>query len=520
MIAVSSLYPWIAAALSGVLLFLGYAGFDLFYLEWFFLLPLLFALRNEHPARAFFIGWFAGIVGHTGGFYWIIHMFKQFAGAPLPFAIVGLVLLAAANGVVMAAWAWATRKIDNGAQWHLLWIAPVVWTAVEKLWPQIFPNYLGASQYQLPLLTQVADVTGILGVSFLVVYLNVTLFVAAVTWKESRRIAWRPLAALAVVLLLVTGYGAMRLKEVDAQVAAAKKLTVGLVQTNRGASDTHLETESVIQEHRDMSRELVAGEKPDLVVWPEGVLSVNISSREATLPTSALGDLNTPLLFGSCVQVSDQGKSCVYNSALLADPGGRILGSYDKTVLVPFGEYIPFGDVFPTLYSWSPYSSRFLRGESIEPVPLGDHLLSVSVCYEDIFPLHVRKLMTGGKAGRRPDAMINLTNDSWYGNTTQPVQHLALATFRSIENRRTLVRVTNTGISAFVDPAGRIVKRTGIWTREVLVDQVPLLKGSTPYAAAGDWFGWLCVLITVGGLARAEASRRGRERSGKTGHSV
>lgn len=506
-----SLLPWTAAVVSGVLLFVGYAGFDQFYLEWIFLVPLLFAVRGQRPGRAFLIGWVAGTVGHGGGFYWIIQMFQQFAGVPWPFAAMGLLLLAAANGVVVAAWAWGTRMIVRDTGWHVVWVAPVVWTAVEKFWPEIFPNYLGASQYRLSHLTQIADLAGVLAVSFLVVYINATLYWAIVTWWERRRLPWISLGALALTLLLVLGYGSLRIGQMDRLVAGAEHMSIGLVQTNRGAADNHLEPESVVREHHEMSRALVAAEKPDLVVWPEGVLSVHLPSRDSTLPTAALGDLGTPLLFGSCVQLQQGSNACVFNSALLADASGRILGSYDKTVLVPFGEYIPFGDIFPSLYSWSPYSSRFWRGESVEPLRLGKHQLSVSICYEDIFPGHIRKLMRGGSPGGAPGAMFNLTNDSWYGNSTEPIQHLALASFRSIEHRRSLVRVTNTGISAFVDPVGRIVSNTGVWTREVLVGRVPMLQGRTVYAVAGDWISWLCAALFVCGVVRGRLLKRAGE---------
>ena len=131
------------------------------------------------------------------------------------------------------------------------------------------------------------------------------------------------------------------------------------------------------------------------------------------------------------------------------------------------------------------------------------HSLSVSICYEDIFPGKIRSLMRGGRERRVPEAMFNLTNDSWYGNSSEPMEHLALASCRCIENRRSLVRVTNTGVSAFVDPVGRIVSRTGIWTRESLVDRIPLLQGDTVYSRFGDWIGWLCIVLTVSCIAQA-----------------
>jgi apolipoprotein N-acyltransferase len=496
--------PWIAATAGGVLVFLGYAGFDQFYLEWVCLVPVLWAIRDQRPGRAFLIGWLAGIVMHVGGFYWAVGMFRQFAGMPWPLAALGLLLLAAANGVLLAAWAWATRLITRETGWNMVWVAPVVWTALEKLWPQIFPNYLGASQYKLSLVTQIADLTGILGVTFLVVYINSTLFAAVEQWSLRRRLAVRPLLACAAVLAAVLIYGQIRIRSVDRQAAAADKLTVGLVQTNRGAGDKRQDPDSLLREHQEMSRSLASSRPLDLIVWPESVLRIETMSREGSLPTALTGDTNIPTLFGAVLQVGESSDAGIYGSALLMAANGRILGTYDKMVLVPFGEYIPFGETFPALYALAPPAiGRFLPGRIREPLPLGKYLLSVNICYEDIFPGQIRSLMRGGIERRIPDVLINLTNDSWYGRTTEPVEHLALASFRSIEHRRALVRSTNTGISAFVDPVGRIVTRSGVWTRETLVDRVAMMQGRTLYALAGDWLGWVCALLSLAGIGSA-----------------
>lgn len=498
--------------MGGILHFTGYAGFDQFYLEWIFLVPLLWAIRGQSPRRAFLIGWLAGIVGNAGGFYWVIQMFQQFAGMPWALSVLGLLLLSAANGIVVATFAWGTRLVTRETGWSVIWVAPVIWTAVEKFWPEIFPNYLGASQYQLLHLTQIADIAGILGVSFLVVYINATLYAVTARWMEERRFAWRPVAALAGVLVLVLGYGELRIRSVDAQAAAAKKLTVGLVQTNRGAADNHIDIYTVVREHQEMSRSIAAQYPVDLIVWPEGIGRINLASRDSRLPAELLGDAGRPLLLGTTLRTWEGESARHSNSALLADVTGQIVGSYDKTVLVPFGEYIPFGDRYPQLYAWSPFVSKFWPGTSTAPLALNGHLLSVNICYEDIFPGHIRKLMRGGPEGRAPEAMFNLTNDSWYGNTTQPVEHLALALFRSIENRRPLVRSTNTGISAFIDPVGRIVSRTGIWTRETLVGSVPLMTGSTVYTRFGDWIAWLCAALSLYGIGRSVHLSRSRRK--------
>lgn len=496
------LLPWLAAASGGVLAFLGYAGFGLFYLEWVCLVPILWAISKQTPARAFLLGWFAGTVAHAGGFYWIVTMLVQFADAPLWLAAGGLILLAAANALVFAVWAGATRLIRRSTRWSVVWVSPVVWTGMEKFWPQVFPNYLGASQYKLSLVTQVADLTGILGVTFLVIYVNSSIYEVITRIREGRQHPWLPAAMLAVVLTLVLAYGAVRIGMVERSMSAVPSLAVGVVQTNRGAGDKHVDQGLFLREHQEMSRELVKTKPLDIIVWPESVIGMSLTSREGTLPPGLLGDLRTPLLFGAVLQIQDHGERRMYNSAVLADANGRIAGTYDKMVLVPFGEYIPFGDTFPQLYSWSPYSGRFWKGENAEPLRLNGHVLSVNICYEDIFPGHVRMLMRGGREHRVPEVMFNVTNDSWYGNTVQPMEHLVLASFRSIEHRRALVRSTNTGISAIVDPVGRIKERTNQWTKALLAGKVPLMQGRTVYALLGDWVGWVCAIIALLGIGR------------------
>lgn len=495
--------PWIAAALGGVLAFLGYAGFDQFYLEWICLVPVLWAIRSQTPGRAFLMGWLAGIVAHTGGFYWIIYMLQQFAAMAWPLAALGLVLVAAANGVVFAAWAGATRYITNRTGWSVVWVSPVLWAAIENFWPEVFPNYLGASQYKLTWLTQIADITGVLGVSFLVVYINSVIYWVVEQRLEKRPFSPRPAIVFAAVLSLVIGYGAVRVQMVDRSASTAEKLKVALVQTNLDASERYNGTDRFLREHQEYSRNVKNTGAVDLIVWPENICFLDRSTlREADL-SRLIGDVRIPTLFGAITHIDQATSRRFYNSAVLVDGSGMVRGTYDKMVLVPLGEYIPFGDIFPVLYSWSPHSSRIWPGENVEPLRLGKHVISVNVCYEDIFPGQIRKLMEGGRDRRVPEAMFNMTDDSWYGNTVEPAEHLALATFRSIEHRRPLVRATNTGISAIVDPAGRITQIIGQWTKGSLVGEVPLMQGRTIYAVMGDWFGYLSIILAFAGIGRA-----------------
>ncbi len=298
-------------------------------------------------------------------------------------------------------------------------------------------------------------------------------------------------------------------------LAGAEKLTVGLIQANHGAGEKHANPAAVLRDHQEMSKTLAGSHSADLIVWPEGIGNLSLTSRTGRVSSDLLGNHHTPLLFGVLLNEWQEGRRRLYNTAILTDGSGQILGAYDKMVLVPFGEYIPFGDTFPWLYSWSPYSSKFWPGKSVEPLLFGKYPLSISICYEDIFPGQIRSLMQGGRDGRIPAAMFNLTNDSWYGKSTEPMEHLALASFRSIEHRRYLVRATNTGLSAFVDPVGRLVNHSGLWTKEILVERISMMQGRTVYALLGEWFGWGCAglfLFGIGAVVRTARRRKGRDR--------
>lgn len=494
--------PWLLSALSGVLAFLGYIGFDHFYLNWFFLLPLLWAIRETSSKRAFFLGWTAGTVGHAGGFYWFIHMLSVFAGMNLVFSAVGLLLFAAFNGLSFALFAWTLRRTGTDRMQHIWWTAPVIWTGIENIYPFIFPNFIGASQYPLLYITQIVDITGILSLSYILIWCNAVLYMLMRSAINRNRLRPAPILIFCLALIITCIYGRMRIAGIDAQVEAAPKLTTVLIQTGLGETARHRDPGNFLSAHRKMTQtaeQAHSSNKPDLIVWPETVVNTPISRSLKGLPPRLFGTVATPLLFGA-ITADTKGKcGGKFISALLIDSKGAIKAIYDKQILVPFGEYIPFADRLPALYRLLPYTSCFQPGNRPSAVPFGPYRLSVNICYEDLFPGLIRKNMTAdaNRTSDLPNAIFNLTNDSWYGDTVEPKQHLILASFRAIEHRRALVRATNTGISAIIDPAGRITRRTGQWTAEILKGHVPMMTGRTFFSLTGNWFGWSATLLAL-----------------------
>ncbi len=227
----------------------------------------------------------------------------------------------------------------------------------------------------------------------------------------------------------------------------------------------------------------------------------------------------TPLLMGAMTHGGElpmrnaECKAC-FNSALLLGSDGEVLDLVDKTFLLVFGEYIPFGEQYPKLYDLLPESSRFQAGTRTRPVSLGPARIGVMICYEDLLHRHAMRI-----AAHDPNVFVNLTNDAWFGQTAEPHHHLQLAQLRTVEYRRWLVRSTNTGVSVFVDALGRRVKQTKLTGAETLMHAVPLLEGRTVYAALGDWtFLALAVaLLLLWARALREGGGAGGRRRGGAG---
>jgi apolipoprotein N-acyltransferase len=273
---------------------------------------------------------------------------------------------------------------------------------------------------------------------------------------------------------------------------------VALVQANMSLLGKRLDPEESRQRHLSLTRGAMQGKPVDLVVWSETSIGGAVDERAAnTHYANQVGrELPVPTIFGAVLTrpVADARKYSLSNSALVTDERGSVVGRYDKQFLLGFGEYLPLGETFPILYKWSPNSGRFSPGESFEPLPVGDHEVATFICYEDIIPSFVNRIMSHGS----PELLVNLTNDAWFGDTTQPWVHLALSKLRAVEQRRFFVRSTNSGVSAFVDPVGRTLASTPTFSEIAIAEDLRWMKLSTPYRVLGDIPWWLVAMVSVG----------------------
>lgn len=502
MIAKSQIAPWALSTLSGVLYFVGFVGFDQWALAWICLVPLFFALRTATTwKRALALSWWMGFITHLGGYFWVVHLLESFAHLPTPLAFLGYVLLCVGQGGILAAFgvlAWGLHRRGGLA---LGVVAAPALVAVEMAFPLLFPSYLANSQAWVPLVTQIVDLGGVLLLSGLIALVNGALFEGIAALLARRRLPLRLLGVASAALVGTVVYSTLRIDQIEARDASSPALKTAIIQANVGAASKHERAGEGIRRFLEMTDEAMKIPGIGLVVWPESGLNRAVPHDVDNLTGWVAREVKAPMIVGALRTDTTGERRKVWNSAAAIEPGGAIGGWYDKTQLLAFGEYVPGDSIFPGIYDLLPYTSRFERGQRVDPLDVGGYKLSADICYEDILPGFIRKLMVPiDDQGTRPHAMVNLTNDSWYGPHEPPI-HLALAVFRSIEHRRWLIRSTATGISAFIDSSGRPVQESGFETAETLVADVPMVTdGPTVYGRLGDWPGWLALAFSAFGL--------------------
>jgi apolipoprotein N-acyltransferase len=502
------------AIAAGCCCFLSFPRFDVEPLGWVCLAPLLWAVRGAAPRRAFLLGWLMGFVTNAGGFHWVTGLLVRFGHMPLALAVPLCGLLALYQGLVFATTAgvscWAAAR---GAP--LVLAVPAALVVAEWLIPFLFPWYLANGQYRFITFIQGAELGGVL----LLTGAMAAFAAGLVRLVESRLAgaarlrAWEPVAAfLPAAALLV--FGAVREGQVVRAMAATPPVAFGVVQANIGIEEKSSDRSENLRLHREMTRDLKA-RGAEVVVWPETASGAFFPADPGapgfarTLERVA-GDLDVALFFGALRYERREGRRSpvVYNSALLTDAGGRFLGWYDKVYLLLFGEYVPILGEYPDLMDkLLPNSSHMGRGARLIALelPHGDGpaartlRLAPMICYEDILPVFTRRLVA---AAAPVDVFVNITNDAWFGDTSEPYLHMALAVFRTVEHRVPLLRAVNTGTSVHVDATGRIRDQIHSYRKDAFVAEVRPVRMRTVYGVVGDWPAWLAVAWLLGVFLR------------------
>jgi apolipoprotein N-acyltransferase len=495
------------AFLSGILYWLAFPGIDAWPLAFVAWVPLLLAMHRQTARRAMLLGWVAGTTMNVAGFWWLQGMLSTFSGFPAPICFLFLLIVCAFQGGRIALQGWLYGRA-TARGWPHAPVFAAAFAASELLYPVLFLWYFAATVHQVPLLTQLGDVGGPIGVGLVLVAVNLALGEAALAVIERRRASIPTLATGAVVTALACAYGAIRIRMVDAAAQAAPGATVGVVQANMGLTEKRSSFDEGLRRHLDLSAQ-VKQQGADFVVWSE--TSAMRPVRDSSYADELRGvarRIGLPSIFGAVVvkRVPDEREYVLYNSAVSSDVEGTISGRYDKQYLLTFGEYLPFGETFPILYRWSPNSGHFTPGTSLEPLMVDvrgeKHPVTALICYEDILPRFTNDAVRHAD----PELIVNLTNDAWFGDTEAPWEHFALTQLRAVEHRRYFVRGTNSGVSAVVDPVGRVVAHTDTFRTEAITAPIHWMRAHTVYELLGDW-PWL---LLSGGLIYSAFRRRHR----------
>jgi apolipoprotein N-acyltransferase len=500
---------------SGCLWFLACTPFDLSLLAWVAAVPMLLAIdRAPSLTGALWLGWWAGIVETAGGFYWLIDTTQRFTDLPWSAAAGIFLLFCATRGIIFLLFTGVVYSIrrrlgpDGGSRAPMVLLAPLGMALCEFIVPQIFPCGQWITQAWHPLVIQIAELTGPFGVTALLMVINGALY----DLLSGDRAASRGAIAAAVVLAAALGFGAVRMRQVDDLIAHAPRLNIGLVQPNFAyTADGEFSREEALRELsalQEQSQRLVRS-GAELVVWSEGSYPVALP-RDFSVdfppdsPAMIRRGFDTPVVIGA--NTFEPGQDEAFNSALLLDRSGQVVGRYDKVRLLAFGEYIPGIDLFPWLRNLLPAGTgRFKAGAgpsimSLKAAEGRTWRLGPLICYEDLLPGYI------GDVGKlHPDILVNLTSDQWFGAKTEPWEHLALAVFASIELRVALARSVNSGISALIDPNGRVLEKTYAndpyrdprGSDALLVAAPKMQGGHTLFVAWGDWFPCLCAVALL-----------------------
>jgi len=475
---------------------------------WLFLAPVFALGIVSPPRRALADGWLHGAVFFMVLLRWLDHTFGNYSAIPWPLSWLPIAALAGYCGLyvgaVSAGLAWLAPRI--GAGWALA-ATPTLWVAGEWLRGWLMDGFpwglLGYSQHAVLPVIQIAELGGVYGVSLVLVAANAALAgLAALGWR--RALPGLAGAAALVVATLGFGFAALRALEAD---AGAPRVPIAVIQPNveQTLKWNPAHRAEILGRYERLTREAARG-RPAAVLWPETAAPILLRADPPLLAhlVALAGELGTPLLVGS-VDRQETPRPAFLNSAFLLT-GRGITAKYDKIHLVPFGEYVPLSALIGFVRSWAEFISDFAAGERVTVFPLGTASFGTVICYEVIFPELFRQFVAGGAA-----FMANITNDAWFGETSGPWQHLGALPLRAVENRVAIARAANTGISAFVEPTGRISAWLPLGETGVLAQTVALRRGpATLYTRYGDWLPWACVAAAVAVVATARVTARGK----------
>ncbi len=471
------------------------------------LVPLLIVLAR--PARSerrpILLGLTTGVVGFSGTLYWLTDVMTTFGGLGSGVAAAVALLLIVYLSLFPALVAHIVARGVRAYGRRALWAAPLVWSAGEWARGHVMTGFpwvpLGNSQIDVAPIAQTASLIGVYGVSALVVLGSVAIAWLVVAPAGRERVV--PVAGVAALIGGLALWGSLRAGG-GALLTQGTPLRVALVQGNvaQGQKWNPAFADAIYRRYLALSRAAVA-QGATVVMWPESATPFMFEERPEAEAMRLLARETGARLFVGSDQVERGAKPRYYNSAFLIQPTGSIGGIYRKIHLVPFGEYVPLESILSFAGPLVEQVGGFTPGTDLTVFHLREGTFTTAICYEAVFPELSRQAVQRGS-----QLLTSITNDAWFGRSSAPWQHLAMARMRSVETGRYLARAANTGVSAIVDPYGRVVQATPLFTEAVAVGEVRFLDGTTLYVRIGDVVPWAGLVVAIGLWGLSARGRR------------
>lgn len=487
------------------------------FLAWVCAAPLIAAIYGVTPAKGFTLGLMSGLAFFVGTCHWISHVLKQYGDLSLVAAVLLFSLLALYLSIFFGLFAWSFAFLSQRWPRLCFWLAPALWVSTEYLRAHLLTGFpwclLGYALVDAVDLARLASVTGVYGLSFLLMMVNASI---ACLWLSPSKRGLCQLVSVLGGLVSLAWFSSLMRPQLPAPQQAGR-----IVQTNI-TLDQEWDLESKLSLLDELSQLSLAGpathseqkRSPDLILWPETPAPFyfnhdpDFRHRMREIAASS----SSHFLFGFVdfrPSSTNPHLRDPYNSVALLSPEGELVSQYDKIHLVPFGEYVPYASLFFFVDKISTEAGNFKAGKRVVVPAFGSGKLGAFVCYEAVVPDLVRQFAKSGA-----QVFVNVTNDAWFGESSAPFQHLVMARMRAIENRRYLLRAANNGISAVIDPCGRVLQTLERNRRTVLEFSFGLESSLTLYARFGDLFAWLCLAATGASLAVLIQNRSNSRTSG------
>jgi apolipoprotein N-acyltransferase len=495
------------SALSGAVLSLSFYGAHPSFYSWFCLAILLVSLLGARARVAFFCGFLHGLIFVATCVPWVAEVLSVHGGMSAAAGWAVLLLIATVWGSSIGLFTWMVQRLSQQGIGYALFGVPFLWISTEVLrayLPEIsFPwGLLGYPAAGNPALVQLTTITGIYGVSFLVAVFNSLLIWILASPSEKRRIRLAVVAAVLVILLAVEFFGQRFLPTATAS-HIARVVQPNFPENMQYVGDWYAEHKADLAELEQLSLRRSQGtQQPDLLVWPEAPAPFSFQDPRFGPYISRLAtEFQHPVVVGiiDWKPVLESGKGIPrtglvpYNSAAMLNPIGQKAFLYDKIHLVPFGEYEPFPLIHQVVTSVSEEVGGFRKGKERNVGRFSNgNTFSVFICYEAIYAGEIRQFANNGA-----QLLVNISNDGWFGKSEAAEQHLRMARVRAVENRRWLIRDTNNGITASIDPYGNVKRVMQRDTRDAADLPYDFRTDKTIYTRFGDWFAWMCVGVSA-----------------------